>query len=97
MHISGSFKADEKPDIETAKSDIGESKPDIQKLFRRKTASHIMKLREAFPDQMVFGRNDVMNIIHIKPSRASDLLKDMASYGIIEAVAGHGKGKYRFK
>jgi hypothetical protein len=38
-----------------------------------------------------------MSVIEIKPSRASDLLKDMAEHGIIEPVTGHGKGKYRFK
>jgi ribosomal protein S25 len=36
-------------------------------------------------------------ITEIKPSRASDLLKDLAEHGIIEPVTGHGKGKYRFK
>lgn len=56
-----------------------------------------MKLREAFPDQTVFGRSDVMQVIDIKASRASDLLKEMAEHGIIETVSGHGKGKYRFR
>ena len=42
----------------------------------------------------IFGRSDVMGVIDIKLSRASDLLKDMAERGIIEPVSGHGKGKY---
>ncbi len=37
-----------------------------------------------------------MNAIDIRPSRASDLLKEMAEHEIIEPVSGHGKGKYRF-
>ncbi|HJC22505.1 MAG TPA: hypothetical protein H9761_02230 [Candidatus Eisenbergiella merdavium] len=45
---------------------------------------------------MIFGRSDVMKVIGIRSSRASDLLKDMAEHGIIEPVCGHGKGKYRF-
>ena len=57
---------------------------------------HILKLRKAFPGQSIFGRSDVMSVIEIKSSRASDLLKDMAEHGIIEPVTGHGKGKYRF-
>ncbi len=65
-------------------------------MFQPKTTSHILKLREAFPGQAIFGRSDVMNVIDIKPSRASDLLKDMVGHGIIELVAGYGKGKYRF-
>ena len=97
MHISGTFKETEKPDIGAAKPDIEELKADIEKVFQTKTVSNILKLREAFPGQTIFGRSDVMGVIDIKPSRATDLLKDMAEHGIIEPVTGHGKGKYRFK
>jgi ribosomal protein S25 len=38
-----------------------------------------------------------MGEIKIKPSRASELLKELAEHGIIEPVSGHGKGKYRFR
>ena len=97
LHISGTFKEVGKPDIETAKPDIEALKPDIEKSFQPKTASHILKLREAFPGQTIFGRSDVMKVIDIKTSRASDLLKEMAEHRIIEPVSGHGKGKYRFR
>lgn len=97
LHISGTFKETEKPDIEMEKPDIEVLKPDIEKSFQPKTVSHIMKLREAFPGQTVFGRTDVMKVIDIKTSRASDLLKEMAELGIIEPVSGQGKGKYRFR
>ena len=90
LHISGTFKEIEKPDIETLK-------PDIENGFQPKTASHILKLREAFPGQMIFGRSDVMKVIDMKSSRASELLKEMVEHEIIEPVAGHGKGKYRFR
>lgn len=96
LHISGSFKGREKSDIETEKPDIDDLKPDIEAIFQPKTASHILKLREAFSGQTIFGRSDVMKAIDIKASRASDLLKEMVEYGIIEPVSGHGKGKYRF-
>lgn len=97
LHISGTFKETEKPDIETVKPDIDAIKADIEKKFQSKTASHILKLREAFPGQTIFGRSDVMEIIDVKPSRASELLKEMAASGVIEPVSGHGKGKYRFR
>lgn len=83
LHISGTFKETEKPDIEA--------------VFQPKTASHILKLREAFPGQTIFGRSDVMKAIDIKASRASDLLKEMLEHGVIEPVSGHGKGKYCFR
>ncbi len=97
LHISGTFKETEKPDIETKKPDIEELKTDIEKLFRPKTVSHILKLYEAFPGQDIFGRSDVMKVIDIKTSRTSELLKEMSERGIIEQVSGHGKGKYRFR
>ena len=89
LHIRGIFKETEKPDIEA-------EKPDIEKWFQPKTASHILKLREVFPGQTIFGRSDVMKVIDIKASRASDLLREMVEHGVIEPVSGHGKGKYRF-
>ncbi|HBA48762.1 MAG TPA: cell filamentation protein [Lachnospiraceae bacterium] len=97
LHISGTFKEAGKTDIGTAKPEIDALKSDIENAFQPKTASHILKLREAFPKQTIFGRSDVMKVIGIKSSRASDLLKEMAEHGIIEPVAGHGKGKYCFR
>ena len=79
------------------KVDIEDAKPDIEKMFQTKTASHICKLRKAFPGQAIFGRADVMEVIDIKPSRASELLKEMTERRVIEPVSGHGKGKYRFR
>lgn len=97
LHISGIFKETEKPDIETAKPDIDDLKPDIEAVFQPKTASHILKLCEAFPGQTIFGRSDVMKAINLKASRASDLLREMVEHGVIEPVTGHGKGKYCFR
>jgi hypothetical protein len=97
LHISGTFKETEKPDIESEKPDIDGLKMDIATIFQPKTASHILKLYEAFPGQTIFGRSDVMKAIDMKTSRASDLLKEMVEHGIIEPISGHGKGKYRFR
>lgn len=79
------------------KVDIEDAKPDIEKTFQPKTASHIRKLREVFPGQAIFGRADVMEVIDIKPSRASEFLKELTERRVIEPVSGHGKGKYRFR
>ncbi len=89
LHINGTFR-------EMAKPDIGAAKPDIEDV-RPKTASHILKLQEAFPDRTVFGRSDVMGVVGIKASRASALLREMVERGIVEPVSGHGKGRYRFR
>lgn len=97
LHISGTLQEVNKSDIEAVKPDIDDLKSDIENVFQPKTASHVLKLSEAFPEQTVFGRSDVMKVIGVKASRASDLLKEMAEHEIIEPVAGHGKGKYRFR
>ena len=97
LHISGAFKAPEKVNIETKKPDIGTIKADIKKKFKPKTAGHILRLLEKFSDDAIFGRSDVMRVIDIKSSRASELLNEMAEHKIIEPVTGHGKGKYKFK
>ena len=97
LHISGTFKDAEKSDIETTKPDIDAFKADIEAAFGPKTADHILRLREAFSGQAIFGRSDVMDVIGIGPSRASELLKVMAQRGIICPVSGYGKGKYRFR
>lgn len=97
LHISGTFKEIKKSDINDLKSDIETLKSDIDKIFQPKTARHILKLRETFLDRAFFGRSDMMKVIDLKPSRASDLIKEMIKHGIIEPVTGHGKGKYRFR
>ena len=53
LHISGTFKEIDKPDIE-------KTKPDIEKPFQPKTEMHILKLHEVFPSEAIFGRSDVM-------------------------------------
>lgn len=90
LHISGTFKETEKQDIETVK-------PNIEKIFQPKTAGHILKLHEMFSYQTIFGRSDVMEAIDIRPTRASELLRELTEHGIIEPASGHGKGKYRFR
>lgn len=125
LHISGTFKDMEKPDIKSVKlyiegekpyikneqTDIGSARPYIvsedpeiagfeaatRAGLHPKTLAHLFKLHEAYPEPNIFGRTDLMNVLQLKPSRASELLKDLADKGIIEAVSGHGKGKYRFR
>lgn len=82
---------------EVAKPDIGDSKPDIENKLNLKTEKNIQAIREAFSDKKIFGRSDLMNVIALKASRASELIKIMLKFDIIEPVSGFGKGKYKFK
>ncbi|MCM1127239.1 MAG: Fic family protein [Lachnospiraceae bacterium] len=90
LHISGTFKQQEK-------ANIGKGKVNIEDAFTAKTALHVQKLREALGSKIAFGRSDVQRVLGLKPTRSSALLCEMAERGIIEPVTGHGKGKYRFR
>ena len=97
MHISGTLKDSVKVNIDDQKVNIDDQKVNIEEEFTGKVASHIQKLREAFGSGAVFGRSDVQQVLGLKATRSSALLREMAQRGIIEPVFGHGKGKYRFR
>lgn len=44
----------------------------------------------------IFGRNDIMQITGISITAAGNLLANLKKAGLIVAVSGHGKGKYKF-
>lgn len=96
MHISGVLGkqdiAPEKQDIQTRKQDI-----EIPDTVKPKTKTHIEKLIAAFGDKTIFGRTEVMKVLELTASPASELLKKLLQLGLIEAVTGKGKGKYVFK
>ena len=108
LHISGTFQ---KQDIGPAKQDISAAKQDIQGRFlyadvladvlraagcSPKTISHAQSLFQAYGLGQAFGRGDVIQQLCLSPSAASALLKKLLDCGAIEAVAGMGKGKYKF-
>lgn len=104
--------ANQKPDIRRQNPDIDGQNPDIEaskatidmpeqfqmilESFSKRTISHVQKLYENYGSQTVFGRSDVVELLGIQKSSASELLKKMLQSGIIVKVSGYGKGKYRF-
>ena len=97
LHISGTFKEPEKANIDVEKANIETEGANIEDVFTAKTTAHIQMLREALDSQTIFGRSDVQRVLGLKPTRSSELLREMTEHGIIEPVIGHGKGKYRFR
>ena len=110
LHISGHWsnkKVDietEKVDIEDPKVDIEAEKVDIESIllqkgaeFSMKTTIHIHRLFRKFGFDEIFGRSAVMEFLELKSSGTSKLLSKLVQSGIIEAVSGYGKGKYKFK
>lgn len=102
MHISGKFKTSQKVDIQSGKLDIESQKLDIEKKLKafnncisNKTMKHCMILFSKLNDK-IFGRTMVEEVIGLKSSQSSNLMKLLLNAKIIEPVKGYGKGKYRF-
>lgn len=110
MHISGKFvippKANDesiKANIEMQKVNDGSVKANIREQLGKmipglsdKTVDHILRIYEAYGTEDMFGRKDIMLLTGLKATRASEVIKLLTSAEIIEAVKGHGKGKYCF-
>ena len=103
----GSGKANidpQKANIDPQKANIGPGKANIEVesaqvngRFTSKTAVHVHTLQDVLGSGTIFGRTDVQRILGLKPTRSTELLREMSERGLIEPVSGHGKGKYRFK
>ncbi len=98
MHICGLLQR-AKPDISETKPDIDTFKPDIEGniMFKNKTLAHIETLKAAYGYDKFFGRNDIIGIIGIGKSSASEFISKLLKAKVIVPVTGHGKGKYMFR
>ncbi len=81
----------EKVNIEEQKANIGIVKANIEDVFSAKKASRICTLLDKFGFQTIFGRSDVQNVLGLKPTRSSSLLREMMEKEFIEPVTGFGK------
>lgn len=105
MHISGKFnymiKEDDglKVDIESSKVDIEQLKVDVHNKIDSisdKTVKHIISLYTKCNDDII-SRSLIIEVLGVKASRASEIIKLLLQAKLIEPVRGFGKGKYRFK
>ena len=102
MHISAAFEKE--VDIESIKVDIESTKVDIRnKLLSfsnkisEKTVNHALEIFSKCGKDVYFGRMMVEDITGLKSSGASKLIKLLRDSKVIIPVAGHGKGRYRFR
>lgn len=111
MHISGKFAESEKVNIRNEKANIQNKKVNIHKKtvtnvqeiypnqlrdVSRKTLPHIQCMYDSFCTKVVFGRSDAQRVMGLKPTRTSEILKELADKNVIVPVRGQGKGKYKF-
>ena len=108
MHISGMFEESDikisKANIENLEVDIENAKVDIRNkllsfsdTISEKTINHALELFSKCGKKEYFGRTIVEDIIGLKSTRASELIKLLVDSEVIVPVTGHGKGKYRFQ
>ncbi len=82
------------------KSGIGAEKSGIEKIvnasrFNSPTKARILKLVYALKFDEIFGASTVMDILPCKATAATAIIQRMKDLAIVDAVTGHGKGKYR--
>lgn len=65
--------------------------------FTKRTKNKISRLFSKYGMETIIGRSDIIQVTGDSLTAAGKLINKMKDAGLIEAVAGHGKGKYRFK
>lgn len=68
----------------------------INKSIGNITALNIKAIIESFSGQEIFVRKEIKQKLGYKDSKAGFLIQTMQEFGLIKAVRGRGKGKYRF-
>ena len=63
---------------------------------RRSTKENEKKLFACMNFDGVFGRKKIMEITGVSITAAGNLLNFLKKAGVIQAVGGYGKGKYKF-
>lgn len=101
LHISGSLI--EKVNVQAEKTEPGSPRMDIEnvlsekgKAFSVKTGIHVRRLFEKCGYEEAFSRSTVVELLELSPSGASKFLSTLVQSGIVEAVPGGRKGKYKF-
>lgn len=98
----------EKVSVDPKKVAIGEEnvlieaeKLSIQKAInsldaKKNIKANAMRLFNQMGIDDIFGRSDIMEVVGISITAAGNLLTKLKDAGLIQAVNGYGKGKYKF-
>ena len=63
---------------------------------KKNTKANAMRLFNQMDIDGIFGRSDIMDVVGISITAAGNLIAKLKDAGLIQAVSGHGKGKYQF-
>lgn len=102
----------EKPEIKTGNPEIQAQNPDIEQRtpdynviiarlkeynYNKQTQDNAVRLFSTIKRGQIFSSADVAGILHCAMSTASEMIRKLKEAGLIEEVAGLGKGKCRIK
>ena len=102
-------KSVEKAELSAKNQDFGAEKTELSNEYQdfevilrnmkanKVTKQNILKLYRYLGSDSIWGRKDVMDIIGITATPASEFIRKLYDAGFTEAVSGKGKGKYHFK
>lgn len=82
---------DKKVDTEYIESCLSDMKVNLP------TKEKVKMIFLKFGTHKVFSRKEIVELLKISPTSASVLMTKLDKAGLLEAVAGQGKGKYKFK
>lgn len=93
--------APEKVAIDEENMLIEAQKLSIQKAInsldtKKNIKANAMRLFNHMGIDGIFGRSDIMEVVGISITAAGNLISKLKDAGLIQAVSGHGKGKYKF-
>jgi len=105
LNYNVSIEKNGNADIGDEKVDIGDEKVDIGFMenylsyvkVNLPTKKKIKIVYLKFATHTIFSRTDIAELLEISPTSASVLVTKMYKAGLVEIVAGQGKGKYKFK
>lgn len=63
---------------------------------KKNTKTNAMRLFNQMGIDGIFGRSDIMEVVGISITAAGNLITKLKNAGLIQAVSGYGKGKYKF-
>ena len=63
---------------------------------KKKIKVNVMRLFNQVGIDGIFGRSDIMEVVGISITAAGNLITKLKDAGLIQAVSGYGKGKYKF-
>ena len=64
--------------------------------IKKNIKANAMRLFNHMGIDGIFGRSDIMEVVGISITAAGNLISKLKDAGLIQAVSGHGKGKYKF-